>query len=72
MNKKDSIAWNYGFKWEHCFDLPVSISTNKTWDEVTAEELLTAIELRLNALRNAGNESLEVVWLNETIEYGEE
>lgn len=64
--------WNYGYTFEHNFDLPVAISTNKRWNDLTAEDILTAVELRLNALRTAGNEALEVVWLNETIEYGEE
>jgi hypothetical protein len=63
--------WNYGFTFEHSFDLPVSISTNKRFEELTAEELLTAIELRLNSLKSSGNEVLEMVWLNETVEYND-
>ena len=56
-------------RYEHLFDIGCSISTDKPFEELTAVELLTAIERRLQTLRVSKNETLEAVGWVETIEY---
>ena len=61
--------WNRGLRYEHLFDIGCSISTNKPFDELTAEELLAAIEHRLQTLRVSKNETIEAVGAVRTVEY---
>lgn len=55
------------FEFEHLFTIGFSISTNKQWDELTTEDLLTAIEIRWRHLRASGDEVRESVLLIETL-----
>ena len=71
MRPESKTKWNYGFTFEYLCDLTFSISTDKPFDEITAEEMLTAIELRLASLRNNGD-VIESVELWETVEYADE
>ena len=69
MFKDSAHKWNQGMRYEHLFDIGCSISTNKPFEELTAEELLAAIEHRLQTLRVSKNETLEAVGWVETVEY---
>ena len=69
MIKDSAHKWNQGMRYEHLFDIGCSISTDKPFEELTAVELLTAIERRLQTLRVSKNETLEAVGWVETIEY---
>jgi hypothetical protein len=60
------------YEFDHLFTIGFSISTNKHWDDLTAEDLLTAIEIRLRHLRACGDEVLESVELIETLRNFEE
>jgi len=64
MFKDSATKWNRGLRYEHLFDIGCSISTNKPF-----EELLAAIERRLQTLRVSKNETIEAVGWVETVEY---
>ena len=64
--------WNEGFRYEHLFDVGFSVATDKAWEDVTAEELLAALERRLAALRVSKGEILEATTCFETVEYDTE
>jgi len=64
--------WNQGFRYEHLFDVGFSVATDKPWEDVTAEELLDALERRLACLRTTKGEILEATTCFETIEYDTE
>lgn len=69
MIKDSATKWNQGMRYEHLFDIGCSISTNKPFEELTAEELLAAIERRLAAMRTSKSETIEAVGWIETVEY---
>lgn len=69
MFKDSAHKWNQGLRYEHLFDIGCSISTDKPFEELTAVELLAAIERRLSCLRTSKNETIEAVGWVETVEY---
>ena len=69
---ESASKWNAGFRYEHLFDVGFSVSTDKPWEELTAEELLAALEKRLACLRTSKGEILEATSCFETIEYDTE
>ena len=60
------------FEFDHLFSVTFAISTNKRWDDLTAEDLLTAIEIRWRNLRASGDEVCESVEHIETLRNYEE
>ena len=72
MFKDSATKWNRGLRYEHLFDIGCSISTDKPFEELTAEELLAALERRLACLRTSKGEILEATTCFETIEYDTE
>lgn len=60
------------FEFDHLFNVCFSISTNKRWEDLTAEDLLTAIEIRWRHLRASGDEVCESVEHIDTIRNYEE
>lgn len=56
----------------HMFDVAFSIDSDKDWEEISAEELLEALQKRIDYLKNHEDEVLDACQIVDSVQFEED